>query len=231
MALFSTATNAFAQDGAWLRAETPGFIVYSTGAETRVRGVAEDLEAFDALLRRMTQTTAPRSPTKLEIYLFNGPGQYQEAFPGDSSSIRGRYGARPDIIAAYAIFEDRVGMGAQDVLFHEYAHHFMYQYFANIYPAWYVEGFAEFASTVAFEDNRIVIGRVVPTRADWLRSGSFWFVVAYGTAHRGQAFRWRRYRTLLRSKLAFRALHLPHGRYGSEISELSSRLAFGCAAR
>ncbi|MEQ1489108.1 MAG: tetratricopeptide repeat-containing protein [Terricaulis sp.] len=173
IALFSASTNAFAQDGAWLRAETPGFIVFSTSSETRVREVAEDLEAFDALLRRMTQTTAERSPTKLEIYLFNGPGQFQEAFPGDSLSIRGRYGARSDIIAAYAIFRDREGLGAQDVLFHEYAHHFMYQYFANNYPAWYVEGFAEFVSTAAFEDGRIVIGRAAQVRAEWLHSGSW----------------------------------------------------------
>lgn len=173
IALFGAATSAFAQDGAWLRAETPGFIVYSTSSETRVRRLAEELESFDSLLRRMTQTTAPRSPTKLEIYLFNGPGQFQEAFPGESSMVRGRYGARPDIIAAYAIFRDREGLEAQDVLFHEYAHHFMYQYFANTYPAWYVEGFAEFASTVAFEDTRIVIGRASGVRAEWLQSGSW----------------------------------------------------------
>lgn len=173
LVLFGIATNAVAQDGAWLRAETPGFVVYSTGAEARVRGLAEELESFDSLLRRMTQTTAPRSPTKLEIYLFNGPGQFQEAFPGESSMVRGRYSARPDIIAAYAIFRDREGLEAQDVLFHEYAHHFMYQYFANTYPAWYVEGFAEFVSTAAFEDGRIVIGRAAGVRADWLRGGSW----------------------------------------------------------
>jgi len=153
MALWSVTTTAFAQDGAWLRAETPGFIVYSTSAETRVRSLAEELESFDSLLRRLTQTTAPRSPTPLEIYLFNGPGQFQEAFPGSNTTVRGRYAARPDIIAAYAIYQDREGLEAQDVLFHEYAHHFMYQYFANTYPAWYVEGFAEFVSTAAFEDG------------------------------------------------------------------------------
>ncbi len=173
MALFFASTNAFAQQGAWLRAETPGFVVYSTSSESRVRGVAEELESLDSLLRRMTQTTAPRSPTRLEIYLFNGPGQYQEAFPGESSMVRGRYSAQPDIIAAYAIFRDGPGLEAQDVLFHEYAHHFMYQYFANTYPAWYVEGFAEFVSTAAFEDRRIVIGRSSSGRTDWLRSGSW----------------------------------------------------------
>lgn len=172
-ALSLSVTDAFAQEGRWLRAESPGFIVYSTSSEARVRGIAEDLEAFDALLRRMTETTAERSPTKLEIYLFSGPGQYQEAFPGDSSMVRGRYAARPDIIAAYAIFRDRVGLEAQEILFHEYAHHFMYQHFANLYPSWYVEGFAEFVATTEFDDGRIVIGRASAARSGWLASGSW----------------------------------------------------------
>jgi hypothetical protein len=173
LALAFSVTGAVAQDGRWLRVESPGFIVYSTASEARVRGIAEDLESFDALLRRMTETTGERSPTKLEIYLFNGPGQYQEAFPGDSSMVRGRYAARPDIIAAYAIFRDRVGIDAQEILFHEYAHHFMYQHFANLYPAWYVEGFAEFVATTEFEDGRIVIGQASGARAGWLVAGSW----------------------------------------------------------
>jgi hypothetical protein len=165
--------DAHAQSGRWIRAESPGFVVYSTSSEERVRGIVNDLEAFDALLRRLTGTTEARSPTKLEIYLFNGPGQYQEAFPGDSSMVRGRYSARPDIIAAYAIYRDRYGLDAQEILFHEYAHHFMYQHFANAYPAWYVEGFAEFAAATDFEDDRIVLGRVSDARSGWLFSGSW----------------------------------------------------------
>jgi hypothetical protein len=172
-AIFSVATSAFAQDGRWLRAESPGFVVYSTSSETRVRALTEELEAYDALLRRLTEAPAERSPTQLEIYLFNGPGQYQEAWPGESSMVRGRYAALPDIIAAYAIYRDTGGLDAQEILFHEYAHHFMYQHFANVYPAWYVEGFAEFVAATEFEDGRIVLGRSSEARAPWLFSGSW----------------------------------------------------------
>jgi tetratricopeptide (TPR) repeat protein len=173
VAFAALTTKALAQDGRWLRAESPGFVVYSTSSETRVRALTEELEAYDALLRRLTEAPAERSPTRLEIYLFNGPGQYQEAWPGSDSSIRGRYSARPEIIAAYAIYRDTHGLDAQEVLFHEYAHHFMYQHFANIYPAWYVEGFAEFVAATEFEDGRIVLGRSSEARAPWLFSGSW----------------------------------------------------------
>ncbi len=171
--LVSLTANAQAQDGRWLRAESPGFVVYSTGSETRLRATTEDLEAFDALLRRLTDAPAERSPTRLEIYLFSGPGQYQEAWPNSPSMVRGRYVARADIIAAYAIFRDTNGLEAQEVLFHEYAHHFMYQHFANVYPAWYVEGFAEFVAATEFENTRIVLGRSSEARAPWLFSGSW----------------------------------------------------------
>lgn len=173
LAIAAFATDAFAQTGRWLRAESPGFVVYSTASEARVRALVDDLEAFDALLRRLTEAPSERSPTRLEIYLFNGPGQFQEAFPGASATIRGIYVARPDIIAAYAIYRDRYGLEAQDILFHEYAHHFMYQHFANVYPAWYVEGFAEFVATAAFEENRTVLGRASEARTSWLYAGSW----------------------------------------------------------
>ncbi|MGE0741644.1 MAG: hypothetical protein AB7O98_09900 [Hyphomonadaceae bacterium] len=176
-ALIAVMTFAFAApaqaQGRWLRAESPGFIVYSTSSERNVRSLVQDLEAFDALLRRLTNATAERSPTKLEIYLFNGPGQFQEAFPGVGSSVRGLYTAGPDLIAAFAIFRDRYGMDAQDILFHEYAHHFMYQHFSNPYPSWYIEGFAEFVATTEFESERIVLGRSSVARASWLFGGSW----------------------------------------------------------
>ncbi len=161
-------TSAFAQAGRWWRAESPGFVVYSTASETRVRRLVGELEAFDALLRRLTQSTEERSPTRLEIYLFTGPGQFDEAWPGITRMARGLYLARTDIIAAYAIYRDSYGLEAQDVLFHEYAHHFMYQHFSNVYPTWYVEGFAEFVATAEFDDDRIVLGRASRARAGWL---------------------------------------------------------------
>lgn len=174
IAVLAFPSSAGAQgQGRWLRAESPSFVVYADSSEARLRELVEDLESFDALMRRLTEAPAERSPTRLEIYVFRGPGSFSEAFPGVGSTVRGVYSADVDIIASYAIFRDTYGLDAQDVLFHEYAHHFMYHYFANAYPAWYVEGFAEFVQTAAFERNRIVLGRSSQARADWLFAGSW----------------------------------------------------------
>lgn len=171
--LFLSSAPASAQVIPWLRAESRAFIVYADASEARVRDLVADLESFDALLRRITHAPSERSPNRLEVYAFRGAGAFQEAFPGGGTTVRGFYSANVDIIASYAIFRDTFGLDAQEILFHEYAHHFLYQYFAHAYPAWYVEGFAEFFQTATFEDNRIVLGRGSTARAEWLFAGSW----------------------------------------------------------
>jgi hypothetical protein len=49
--------------------------------------------------------------------------------------------------------DNKFDMGAEEVLFHEYTHHFMLHHFPAAYPSWYVEGFAEFFSVVKFPKN------------------------------------------------------------------------------
>lgn len=168
-AWFAFATPATAQ---WVSVETTGFTVYADGSERRAREVALNLEQFDGLLRRMTGAPAERSPTRLQVYLYS-TDDFEEAFPHLSDGIAGVYYAQTERIAAYAIFSPSSGLGAQDVLFHEYAHHFMYQYFNNAYPSWYIEGFAEVASTAALGTERIVIGRANEGRVRDLVSGTW----------------------------------------------------------
>jgi hypothetical protein len=149
----------------WISVETPGFTVYAEGSERRAREMALNLEQFDGLLRRMTGAPAERSPARLQVYLF-GTNDFEQAFPHFNNSIvAGVYYAQTERVAAYAIFSPSSGLGSQDVLFHEYAHHFMYQYFNNAYPSWYIEGFAEVASTAVLGTERIIIGRSNPGRA------------------------------------------------------------------
>ena len=55
----------------------------------------------------------------------------------------------------------------EKVLFHEYAHHFMFQHFAAAYPDWYFEGFAETAATIVLKpDGTFHIGNPPHYRSD-----------------------------------------------------------------
>lgn len=170
-AWFSIADPAQAQ-ARWTAVETSGFVVYATGSDRRAQTLAAELEQFDGLLRRMTGAPAERAPSKLQVYMF-GPDEFHDAFPYFGPTIQGVYTARSERVAAYAVVSLRSGISAQDVLFHEYAHHFMYQYFNNAYPAWYIEGFAEVVSTAELGSERIVLGRSNDGRVRDLTSGTW----------------------------------------------------------
>lgn len=170
VALAAPAT-ADAQDGRWLRLESPGFVIYSAGSEQRARAAVADLEVFDGLLRRFTEAPSTRSPTKLDVYLLSSD-QFRDTFHM-GGGIVGFYRAVPDQIGAFAIYGSGAGLDGQDVLFHEYAHHFFYQYFSNAYPAWYVEGFAEFVMTAVLGTERITLGRSEAGRLYSLEHGNW----------------------------------------------------------
>src|SRR5688500_4343027 len=62
-------------------------------------------------------------------------------------------------------------LDAEKILLHEYAHHFVLQNYAGAFPAWFVEGFAEFNSTARFaKDGSIAFGIPASHRAGELMS-------------------------------------------------------------
>lgn len=166
---------ADAQDAGaeWLRAESPHFIVYGQSSERTLREQAATLEDFDTLLRALTGTRAPPSPNKLSVYMVRGIGQLRDARPGLSASVGGFYLAQSTGVAAFVDERAQMGLNPSDdtnmqVLFHEYAHHFMLQYFPAAYPPWYIEGFAEFMMYTRLNGPVIEYGRVAQARGMWL---------------------------------------------------------------
>lgn len=155
-ALWLTAAEAAAQ-GRWLRAESTHFIVYSRGSEGDLRRSVEELERFDATLRQLTSNARGVTANKLEVYLLRNRNDLGEVRPGFSQAVLGYYSATPEHIGAFLI--DRTdGLDARTILFHEYAHHFMLQYFADAYPAWFTEGFAEYVSTAEIDATATRLG-------------------------------------------------------------------------
>ncbi len=159
----------------WLEAESPHFIVYSDGTEPRLREFALLLEDYDGLLRALTATKAEPSPNKLRVYLVKGPAALRQV-RDVANTTAGMYVAAPGGTAAFAIRRDsggEFGIEGEDVVLHEYAHHFMTHYYPYGYPAWYVEGFAEYLMTAEFTPTRIEIGRFSANRGVSLTHGSW----------------------------------------------------------
>jgi len=155
----------------WLRADTNNFIIYSEGSEKSLHDFAENLQRFDATLRHRFNVPSGFEPNRLTIYLVpraEDAGRLAEGKFG-SSSIAGFYVATADGAFAVSNRENDGGRGtpaSQQTLFHEYGHHFMKRYLPAAFPAWFIEGFAEYLSTVDFNrEGKASVGKPVYRRA------------------------------------------------------------------
>lgn len=164
LGLLLLAGPARGEDGRWLRAESPHFIVYSDGTDRELRDAVQHLENFDALLRQLLQPASDRASLKLEVYLLRSRSDLTRSLPEAGRSVAGYYAAQPGFIGAIALQGPRLRDFADEILLHEYAHHFMLNYFANAYPRWFVEGFAEFVATVEITDREVRLGAASAAR-------------------------------------------------------------------
>jgi len=141
----------------WRRAESPNFILHGDLSESALRERILLLEDFDRLLRTLTPGQEEPALNRLHVYIFPNRAPLGVVRPGIPAGIAGFYMASDDGILAMI---DGTNLEAgNEILFHEYAHHFMRQNYALPYPAWYVEGFAEYFSTARFTTRKIDIGQ------------------------------------------------------------------------
>ena len=164
-----TATSARAE---WLEARSRHFVLYANSSEATLRRQSEALERLDWGLRRfMTVAEEPEiASRKLTVFMIddrdvkrlcrcnNAAGFYHSRVSG-SIAYSGKGG-----------WTDANNWG-RIVLFHEYAHHFLFGTHDIALPAWYAEGFAEFASTMRISEDQAVIGYPAQHRANALMLG------------------------------------------------------------
>lgn len=140
----------------WFRAETDRFVVYGEGREQKVRDYAVKLTTFDHVLRLFHPQTLKRVPaTKVNVYLVDSGEDLRRVRPGTPREVAGVYIAMNEGVFAIAVSSADLG---DDVTFHEYAHHFMLENFPAAYPAWFVEGWAEYFMTTEIRGDQIKVG-------------------------------------------------------------------------
>lgn len=166
---------------AWHEASSDHFIVYSDTTPEQLQSFANRLERLDAGLRYVFMPNAPadkgRRSNRLRIYVLDNAAAVRRLCRNGCRNALGFY--TPRIGGSVAFTPRRTGDGSkfdldsETVLFHEYAHHFMYANFTAAYPAWYAEGFAEFNSTARFErDGGLGLGAPALHRAYDLAYGA-----------------------------------------------------------
>jgi hypothetical protein len=169
---------AFAANNQWLRAEGSRFVLYGQKSEADLKRRIRQLEIYDDTLQAATGLHPKELPPKLSIYLVRDYGDLAKAAPDMSSHIVGFYQNSVEDIFALAIdtgdHHNPRELTSSEVLFHEYAHHFMFQNFPGAYPKWYAEGFAEYvAPTHIHDDGAVDIGLIPGYRAMDLLYGSW----------------------------------------------------------
>lgn len=172
---FSSAANA-----EWRKAVSPSFVVYGDMKEAQIVDFTRKVERFDTFLRRKFGIKGESAPTRLPIYIVsaNTPASSLAstalARPKDNW-LKGFYTVGPN--GPVAVMQQIQSQGKFDLdsdtlMFHEYVHHFMAQYFEGAYPVWFTEGFAEFYSTTQFDkDGKAQYGRPAYHRAYSLSEG------------------------------------------------------------
>ncbi len=160
----------------WVRAESEHFIGYSDGKDADLTADMVRLERFDALLRSRLGIPDDHGQTRLTVFFVRTIDAVQKLMPGKSRNVAGFYTA--SVEGALAVVPRASGgsgkfdLSSDIILFHEYAHHVMFQSFSASYPAWYIEGFAEFMSTAEFDkDGKAKLGLPALHRAYGLLLG------------------------------------------------------------
>jgi len=148
----SVPTTAQARD--WLRAETPELVIYSDGYPLELKRWVRKVQNFDALLKARFGGGGDPAGAKLTIYLLED-GKAVSRLVG-RKNLTGFYSASSE--GSFALASRKPSyydhqMSGQMSLFHEYTHHFTYRHLTGAYPAWFREGFAEYASTATFDRN------------------------------------------------------------------------------
>lgn len=175
--------HAWADD--WYEANTAHFQVYAEGSAGQASELAVKLERLDEAMRYM-QNVQPDEKiipaSRLTVFQFGESDDIAALIGSRSSGVAGFFipragssvafvpadNGRREAIGSY--YRGKLEIPTQIVLFHEYAHYFMYQHAAASYPYWYSEGFAEVYGTVEFLSDGFVLGAPPRHRDDEMRA-------------------------------------------------------------
>lgn len=156
----------------WLKAETEHFVVIGDTSRGAINDYARKVERFHSMLAmflppEQDDVVAP----KLWIYLADGHDDMSQIWPTIGNSVGGFYSRNEDRIFAVV---DVTNPDSDNTLFHEYGHHYMFQYHNAAYPGWFVEGFAEYFAPSDMRMGRIQYGLYRPGRMNSLTQTNGW---------------------------------------------------------
>jgi tetratricopeptide (TPR) repeat protein len=146
----------------WIEASSDHFVIYSDQNEVAVRGFTERLERFHGAMAHVygKKQAKPGPSNRVTVFVLSSQGEVREVTGTKNRFMAGIY--MPRAGASIALIPrvrgpSRYEMSGETILYHEYAHHFMYGLTVRAYPRWFSEGFAEFFAGAKFRDDGSVV--------------------------------------------------------------------------
>lgn len=162
---------ATAAQAEWYQASSQHFVVYADDKPENVKAYTTKLERYDQAMKAMRNVPDDRRgpAARVTVFQLGDLADIQKLYGGGSNSVAGFY--QPRASGPVAFVPRTSGgsgrpweIGAERVLLHEYAHHFMYADWPSaIFPLWFSEGFAEYNSTAIFNPDGSVTFGAPPT--------------------------------------------------------------------
>lgn len=154
---------------AWYQVDSDHFRIVTNGDPAAVKTLAADLERFRAVAVNLMDTNQSALNEKLTIYAAADRQSYAGLVGGELAEItNGLFDTTAEGSYALVNLDGRSGerqLKAREFLFHEYTHYLSYAGNTTHYPYWYSEGFAEFMSTMSFENGEYRLGAIPTERA------------------------------------------------------------------
>lgn len=162
----------------WTKYKTDLAVVYSEVSDARTRDFIADIHGLDATLRLLFSVPANRKTAPLRLYIFENKSDLTAILPGLPDRVLGVYSPSIDslriMVSGYDFFPNTsFEVRAREVVLHEYAHHFTFQHLTGAYPAWFIEGIAEWVSTARFAKGKVEIGDAPSGRGRAIASGDW----------------------------------------------------------
>jgi hypothetical protein len=157
----------------WFRAESQHVVVYSDTDSDDVTRLLNNLERLDYLLRAYTKGYAKTGTAQPKLTLYYAKriedlGRLGLEQPADavglySSCAAGVNGFGAQLAVIDDLKDTDLAKGELNAslshLFEAYARHFLYRNTDLRAPTWFIDGFAQYFSSVRFTDTQLIVGR------------------------------------------------------------------------
>ena len=172
LALIASLSFTATAHAEWLEASSDHFVIYGDQSEKAIREFADRLERFHAgmsvILRKPPAKPSPSN--RVGVYVVTNAAKVRQVVGTNDRYLAGIYlpraGAAIAIVPKLKGARSQYDLSGETILYHEYAHHFMWTLTARTFPRWFIEGFAEYFASVKFKsDGSIVFGVPATHRA------------------------------------------------------------------